>query len=385
MSSPADLMLLAHRLRDASRDNVSIEAAQVRVIGLDEIRQALGPRWPRIRERVREGSLHILSKFVDADDVIMPAGDGFLVIFGELKPGISNERCLKMREALLSFYLGEEALQNLLPEVTARSLSADGLADLMSSQSAAEDEPNVAGPAIVKARVFSVRETSVVAHWYCPLHRDQTGRRLAYDPDYMFDAQHHVRDFVDLDMAILAAAKADDMRGAAAIGFTVHASTMQNRKRRDLYLDRLAKLPESWRSRAIITIAEIEKGAPLMSIAEWCLSVRALMRRVCLDFHYTDHALQSVGSAGAWAVGYHLPIYRGAQSGPRATRTLEQIRFWSQALHAQGLRLAVNGFREGEFLRAARQAGVDLATSDTLWPFENIEPANAASAKASMG
>ncbi|WP_158764428.1 hypothetical protein [Terricaulis silvestris] len=48
---------------------------------------------------------------------------------------------------------------------------------------------------------------------------------------------------------------------------------------------------------------------------------------------------------------------------------MEQIRFWSKALYGQGMRLAVNGFREPDFVEEARGAGVDIATSDVLWPF----------------
>src|SRR5262249_38412460 len=87
----------------------------------------------------------------------------------------------------------------------------------------------------------------------------------------------------------------------------------------------------------------------------------------------------SVGAAGAWAAGFHLPIYSGAQRGPRTMRTLEQVRFWAKTIRAQGMRLAVNGFSDPDFLQQAAMTGVDIATSDVLWPFkyvnEGIEPA----------
>ncbi len=82
MSSPADMMQIALRLRTLARDDGSIDAAQVRVIGLDEIRAAAGANWPRMRERVRAGSMDILSRHAAPEDVIFPAGDGFLVISG---------------------------------------------------------------------------------------------------------------------------------------------------------------------------------------------------------------------------------------------------------------------------------------------------------------
>jgi hypothetical protein len=376
VSSNTDLLQLALRLRSISRDDGSIDAAQVRLIGLDEIRQAAGANWPRMRARVQTGSLNILSRFTGPEDVVIPAGDGFLVILAESTPGANQDRCRKMREALLSFYLGEDALKTLKPEVNARSLSADGFADLIATSLSADSEPSAKDTLlrndITEARVFSTRERRVVARWFCPVRRDQTGSRLAYDCEYILDGMHHGRSFLEMDLAILDYAQrcaAEEEGDRLAIGFTVHASTMQSRRSRERYLAALSAAPPAFKARGMITIAEIERGTPLMSIAEWCCGVRSIVNRVCVDLHYTDHAIASIGSTGAWAAGFHLPIHSGAQKGPRAARTLEQIRFWSKTLKAQGMRLAINGFQEPEFVEDARSAGVDIATSNVLWPF----------------
>jgi hypothetical protein len=376
MSPVTDLMQLALQLRAISRDDGSIDAAQVRLIGLEEIRKAAGENWPRMRERVRDGSFQILSRFVTSEDVIVPAGDGFLVILAEGAAGVNQERCRKMREALLSFYLGEEALKTLKPEVSARTLSADGFADLIATSLAPKAEMSAQDTLlrddITEARIFSMRDHRVVGRWICPVRHEQIGRRLAYDADYILDGLHRREDFIDLDLAILdyAHRRAEEQdRSELLIGFTVHASTLQLRKHRDLYFTALAAAPASFKSRAIVTIAEIERGTPLMSIAEWCCTMRTMLGKVCLDLHYTDHAISSIGSAGAWAAGFHLPIYSGAQKGARSARTLEQIRFWARALKSQGMRFSVNGFREPDFIGEARTAGVEIATSDVLWPF----------------
>jgi hypothetical protein len=388
MSPVTDLMQLALQLRAISRDDGSIDAAQVRLIGLDEIRKAAGDNWPRMREHVRDGSFKILSRFVTSEDVIVPAGDGFLVILAEGAAGINQERCRKMRDALLSFYLGEEALKALKPEVNARTLSADGFADLIATSLAPKTDVSAQDMLlrddITEARIFSTREHRVVGRWICPVRHEQVGRRLAYDSEYILDGLHRRQDFIDLDLAILdyAHRRAEEQDGSElAIGFTVHASTLQLRKHRDLYFEALAAAPASFKSRAIVSIAELERGTPLMSIAEWCCTLRGIFGRVCLDLHYTDHAISSIGSTGAWAAGFHLPIYSGAQKGARSARTLEQIRFWARALKTQGMRFSVNGFREPDFVEEARAAGVEIATSDVLWPFSG-KPSGAAEAAA---
>ena len=385
MSSPADMVQIALRLRSLARDDGSIDAAQVRVIGLDEIREAAGPNWPRMRERVRAGSMEILLRHAAPEDVVIPAGDGFLVILAEGAPGTNQERCKKMRDALLAFYLGEDALTSLRPVVTARSLTADGFADLITAGMQTEGGnvhvlKRTPTDKIVQARVFSARERKAVARWYCPVRHDQSGPRLAYNQDYILDGAHHGREFFNVDVAVFEQATlrlASRAEETLPTGFTVHATTLQSRRSRDAYFAMLANAPPDMLRRAIVTIAEIEKGTPLISISEWCSNLRAVFGRVCLDFHYTDHALSSIGAAGAWAAGFHLPVHSGAQRGPRAARTIDQLRFWAKAIRGQGMRLAVNGFREADFLSEATAAGVDIATSDTLWPFTPASAHNA--------
>jgi hypothetical protein len=276
--------------------------------------------------------------------------------------------------------------QTLRPEVTARSLSADGFADLIATGMRGSSEPSTPGERtarqdIAQARVFSTRESRVVARWLCPVRLQAGQRRLAYDCEFVLDGSHRGQSFVELDLAILSEAEAlvrANVDDPLATGFTVHASTLQLRRTREVYLSALAQSDAALRRRAIITIAEIEKGTPLIGISEWCSGLRSAVNRVCVDFHHTDHAIASIGATGAWAGGFHLPIYSGAQKGPRATRTLDQLQFWSRAMHSQGMRLAVNGFREADFVQQATKAGVDIATSDTLWPFTTTSENGAA-------
>lgn len=373
MQPVSDLMQLALQLRAISRDDGSIDAAQIRLIGLEEIRSAAGDKWPRMRERVREGSLQILSRFTSGEDVIVPAGDGFLVILAQGAAGANQERCRAMREALISFYLGEEALQTLRAEVTSRSLSADGFADLITCGFALEPglpaKDGLLRDDITEARVYSLRERRVVMSCVFPTVSGGSGRRLAYDRDYILDGVHREHDFLSFDLAILdyAQRRAGEFVESAPIGFSVHATTLQTRRLRECYLGALIRSSGDFRSHALITIAEVERGTPLISMSEWCATLRGLGMRVALDLHYSDHAISSIGASGAWAAGFHLPIFSGAQKGVRSQRTLDQIRFWSRSLHAQGMRLIVHGFQDAEFVEAAGSAGADIATSEMLW------------------
>ena len=382
MLAQSDLEQITNRLRGLTREGGSIEAAQVRLIGLDEIREAAGARWPRMRERVRAGSLEILSRHTGPEDVIVPAGDGFLIILADAPPGQSQQRCTVMREALLSFYLGEEAMAALRPEVKTRSLSSDGLNDLIAASVRHDDaEPprlvaKSAGQDIAHARLYVTHEQRPGAYLAAPFMRARSGRRIAYNADFILDGHHQQRqDFLELDIAVLdealAAASASVEAGNACVyGLTVHASTMQQRRSREEYIGWWAHVPAELKRFLFVSIAEIERGTPLISIADWTTALRPYVSRIWLDFHYTDRAVASIGGVGAWAAGFHLPVHAGAQCEPRAGRTLDHVRFWARTLSAQGIRLVVHGFQDSGFLTRATDTGVDFATSDTLWPFE---------------
>lgn len=378
-TQPLDQM--ATRLKAMTDAGGSIEAAQVKLIGLDEIRQAAGPRWPRMRERVRSGSISILSQFIGAEDVLIPAGDGFLIMLADSRAGDTQRRCQEMREALLKFYLGEDGLTSVRAEVKNHALTPAGLTDLIASSvghgglmvaKGHEDE-------IAIAPVLVTHDHRVGATLVAPIARNEKVRRIAHNPDFILSGRHSGdQDFLELDIALLDAALARIDRNAKngaplVTGVCVHATTLQSRRSRESYLKWLSQVDPLLRRPLFITINEIERGTPLMSISEWCVGLRTHVSRVSLNLHYADHAIGSIGATGAWAAGFHLPVFAGAQRDARAQVLRRQFGFWSKALRSQGMKLAVHGFQDAAFLEEARTLGVDLLTSDAHWPFEALQ------------
>ncbi len=380
MLSAPELDQMTQRLRAMSRDGGSIEAAQVKLIGLDEIREAAGPRWSRMRERVRAGSLSILQQHCGADDVIIAAGDGFLIMLADGKPGDAQRRCAEMRDALLAFYLGEEALRELRPEVKKHALTSDGLTELIARSMQERVVARPVGEEIALAPVLVAHEHRMGALIAGPVHRAEgKTRRLCHNPDFLLDGQHHERkDYLELDIAVLDAAlgrlnQFKQAGHAGVVGVSVHSTTMQSRRAREAYLGWLADLDPELRRMLFVSIAEIERGTPLISISEWCCGLRSLVTRVWLEFHHSDHAISSIGASGAWAAGFSLPASGLVQRGPRAERLRRQVSFWSKTMRSQGMRTVVHGFQEASFLDEAKAMGVDLLTSDAHWPFSDVD------------
>ncbi len=61
-------------------------AGKIRMIGLGEVKTALGPRWPALRERAMAAAEHVLSRKLGAKDTFSRTrDDGFLICFAELR------------------------------------------------------------------------------------------------------------------------------------------------------------------------------------------------------------------------------------------------------------------------------------------------------------
>lgn len=276
---------ITDRLRSLTREGGSLEAAQISLIGLDDVRAAAGPRWPRMRRRVRQVSMDILSKLVDADDFIIPAGDGFLVIFANPRLGVTQKRCMEMREALVAFYLGDEALASLRAEVRAQSFTTDGLTDLLAA-SLQPARTSAHHGEIALAPLLVAREGRIGATLVAPIKLSGERRRITYNPDFILDGRHHSdSDFLGLDLDVLdvAVTHLRDLRESGRmgpVGVTTHASTMRSRRTRDAYLAQLAAIDSDLRDALFVQIAEIERGAPLICIADWCSALRQRVSRV---------------------------------------------------------------------------------------------------------
>jgi len=375
MLRQAELDQIGGRLRAASRDGGAIEAAQVKVLGLDDIRAAAGPRWPRMRERVREGSLHILRQHLGADDVAISAGDGFLIILADGRsPRALEALCAGMREALVAFYLGEDALKSLRAEISGQSLSADSLNQLISASMKQEQAaaPPTTGE-MVRAEIRTALNGGLAAWTMAPLIRGGGGRRIGYNPDYLAEGRHPAgADFLETDCALLnesvAGLEAALTAGkACAMGVYAHVTTLQRRKSREVYASSLSQVDAGLRRHLFVIVAEIDKGAPLISIAEWTGVLRTHVGRIWLTFHHTDQALAGMGNAGAWAAGFDLP-HLGAPDSPRAQNKLQQLGVWARAIHAQKMRCFIGGLLEPASRAEAARAGADFIVGEAQAP-----------------
>lgn len=381
MSTTADFNRLAARVRAAARHDGVIETAQVRLLGLDEVRAAAGARWPRMRDHVREGSLKIITNRISADDAVIPCGDGFLVVFGDGAPDAVQRACAALREALLAFYLGDEGLKPLRADVQQEKTSPARLADLAAN---APNEGRLGGlrNQLELGRfwpIWSPRREMIAAHLCAPTIDLAGGRiRLGYERDFLETARHRDADYLDFDLCLLEqACAAAERPDAAALGVTVHATTMQNRKTRAVYVKHIAANASPALQRMFVAVSEIEPGTPLISLSDWSNALRAWFPRVAFDFHHSDRAVGAVASAGIWAAGYQLPINSSCSNAQLKTAFTE-LEIWCRTLRKQNVQPMVHGFSASAFSDVGAVCGVSFATGADLWPVVSVPPRAAA-------
>ncbi|MGE3141968.1 MAG: hypothetical protein AB7L65_01495 [Hyphomonadaceae bacterium] len=389
MTSAEEINRLANRIRAAAGDDGLIEAAQVRLLGLDQVRAAAGARWPRMREYVREGSVKIIAQHIGDNDAVVPCGDGFLVVFAEGTPEQTQHRCTEINEALIRFYLGEQALAGLGADVRRAATSRSDLANLASNDFApsADQGPRYELNLGRFWPVWSARHQGVAAHLCGPVIEAQGAeRRLGYDVEFVDTGCHRQSDFLELDLCLFEQAVAAAIQpGTGPVGVTVHISTLRSARTRAAYLKHIAATASHAAQRMFVMIAEIEPGTPLISLSEWTAALKHTIPRVSFDLHHSDHALGALGSTGAWAAGYHLPM-RARRSTISLRSALRELDSWCRTLNKQGVQPFVNGFVESPFLDLASYSDLAFATGEKLWPSQqtpNLKRAQLAASEAS--
>jgi hypothetical protein len=359
-----------------------LEASQIGVLGLDDVKQAAGPLWSSIGERIREGSLERVKRLLAPGDVVLPAGDGYLVIYASQPGRDLAEENKRIQQELNAFYLGEEATKSVRAEARLQKLDAAQLAHLakpapVSAPSARPAATLAPEPAAQISAPFvclpgwSMLNQALVIYWMMPTSGTPDRPFVGYSEDWCEDPGRCDQDYFDLDCAMLRAAQAGAeaclQRGQRClVGTSVHASTLLTTKRRAHYLTEAHKTPPAIRPYLIARVSEIPPGTPLTRIGEWVNQIKPIASRVVLQVHESDRGLATMDETGALGVSVTLAQKQASQAGRRYYE--RQIAHWTAMLQHRRILLQLNNVNEPQLLKAALTHGVDALTSFTLWP-----------------
>jgi hypothetical protein len=386
---------LAARLKQAVHDTRHIETAQIQIVGLDAVKRRAGAMWPELAARVRQTSHDFIKKRAGAHDLVIAAGDGFLVVYAE--PDGAEEKCLRMQGDLNAFYLGELATRELSAEVRHESLAAAQLIERLEvvapmsvapppgprpEMSASHHLPPVAleieAPVplsevpLAILPVWSAAQQAVTGYWIAPEWPDRRVARRAYDPDWSEAGwRHDEKDFLELDLRILSRALTEIATGLkegrkCLVGYSVHASTMMNRNLRRLFLQALMAAPPATRPLLLGRVAEAPPGTPMATFAEWVHQLRAVSPRVAIEIHPGQRNVTGMEELGIFSVACVLPTAHPAAAESAALARM--IGVWSRDLKRQNLKLRLDNVDDPRLLSLALDGQIDFCSSPRLWP-----------------
>jgi hypothetical protein len=372
---PSLILQLAERFKEAIRESRPIDTAQIQVVGLEAVKQNAGDTWPELSSRVRESSLNFLSQRLGPNDVVIPAGDGFLVIYAE--PDEGGARRDSLQQALNAFYTGQPATRPLSANVKRESLGAELLMERFSRPQPAPfwevaAPPSFADLPLAVLPMWSAAQEAITGYWIAP---EQAGRaigRFSYDPGWADTGWHRDdKDFLELDLRIADRAVSEiqsclKRNQRCLVGFSVHSTTLLNRNRRRAYMQALSATPGEVRPFLLGRIAELQDGTPMGAVAEWAHQLRQIGHRLDIEIHHSQRSVSALGDMGLLGVACVMP---SAHPSPaEVTALTRNVTVWNRDLKRLNLKLRLDNLEDPRLLGLALDVQVDACTSPRLWP-----------------
>lgn len=365
------ILQLAERLKQSARDSRELDTAQIQLIGLESVRRRAGGLWPELAVRVRESSLVFIKRRLSADDLVIAAGDGFLVVYPE--PQGAAQKCRALQKDLDAFYLGDEATRGLSASVKHERLGAADLMERLHQWAAGAAEPpaNPAELPLVVLPMWSVAQEAVTGYWITPDRRGRKVGRYSYDPSWVETGWHREdKDFLALDLRILERA-VQDLQACVVgqrrclVSYSVHATTLLDRHDRREFLRALAAVPAQVRPLLNGRIAEVQSGTPMGAVGEWVHGMRRISPRVTIEVHHTQRDLGGLEEIGLAGVACVMPV--GNPTAADVELLARTIAVWSRDLKRQNLKLQIDNLDDPRLLRQTLDGQVDFCTSPRLW------------------
>jgi PAS domain S-box-containing protein len=353
-------------------------AGKIRLIGLEEIREALGTRWAEVAERAMANAEHVIHRRCGPRDICARTTDGgFLICFADCTEDEAALRATAIAREIRTKLIGEDETQSAanvssivasveVPDIPGRS--TDDLAAIIDTrintrlaqiEAKARDTMReaVRSKAHRYEQVRSRRTHDVVAQ-FVKLQPDEENRVLAaFSALSMADRQ-----YFDLDRLMLGRA-ADQvitqiaMGGSRLIMVDLDFEVFLDRRRIERVLGACEALDSRLRERLVLVLYGMPRGLPKSRMLECVLRLRPYCHTVGfeadgLETPSVDYSLLS----GAIVV---LRGERLARPDPRDMDRLRQVIGVLHLHHAQVLARQVPVWSDVQRLT---KAGIDMVS-----------------------
>jgi hypothetical protein len=370
---------LAAGLRKLANGRDTLDVAQFQFVGLDEIAHAYGERWTAQRRRIEDSAETFLRQRMDASDVLVRAGGGFVIVLGSAVGPEAHAVAAQLVHGLNSFFLGE-ASEGGSPtfDSTVVTMSPQDLKGAFGDLEVTEREKvrELVEPLGLPDLEWGFEPSWDVKHetlsiWMATPYARTTGKRLT---GYRFEnfAAHPNR-FLKIDEAALWIAEQALQELISAekrtlVGATLHVGTLANLESRARILATISRLdPELHRYR-IIKIAGVAPGFPRMYLKEIVGVLKSRLPHIVVSAAWDEPDIAGLVQTGVAALGFSIPP-SAVTAGPLVTvpQLMARVSDAVASAHASRVRFFVEGdIPKLLALRLAR-SGVDLLSSESIW------------------
>jgi hypothetical protein len=307
------------------------------------------------------------------NDLVTPAGDGFLIIYAKSPGRDFVAETATIQDLLNAFYLGGEATKSVSVEVEHARIDTRGQVYLIGNADGTAPAPatDAGRHKFACVPVWGAKQEALAVCWIAPSYQEAEFCGYGYDSSWVQTGVNSGDDYVWLDLAIIGRAVQEAERNLASgrrclLNYSVHATTLQRRDRREAYLEHLNSTPEGLRPFLVGRIAEIEPGTPIETIRGWVQLLQRVSKRVTIQLHESDRALTTLDSTGATSVSFTLSARQHGAAGLESYERL--IPRWSSALQGQKLQFRLDNVIDAKLIAYAVSSGVDFLTSERVWP-----------------
>ncbi|MFM2041790.1 MAG: hypothetical protein RLY86_366 [Pseudomonadota bacterium] len=392
------------RLRAILLHRTDAPVAAISLIGFDDLRHRLGPRWALVAERVRMLAERLLDRHTDPDDVwFLVEDDTFAIAFAHCGIDEAKHRCAEISAALHRLLIGEPDLTAIAIETVV--MEADGLmrmertplAELLlaavapggaipggpgvapgpapttggpapcgpaaqatpcaPSRPQAAERPADEGVEIAYSPIWDVRNAAVTTYIATPCRCLPGGVELrGYEALTRADGEAVLA--LDLRLLREAATALDELvrnRFRLNLSLPVHVETLASSSRRMRYLAACTEaLPAQLAKSMLFTLSAYPGGMPAGRVAEMVSALKAHGRAVFVAGQIGPADTGVLAAAGVAGIGIYL-----SPAQQRDLQEGEAHRLVTSAARAR-LRSFFGNVRTADTARTLADAGADF-------------------------
>ncbi len=363
---------LKTRLKAALAGRSDISVGQFKLIGLNEVREQAGEAWARIKSRVFTAAAQLIERELTSRDVVLPAGDGFLVVLAD-PAAVVTERLEAIAQRLKDFFLGHPDTKTLSVSASAGRLDAGTLTALA-------DRTDAAGSAgerrqVPRAKqVDDDRSDGALSAWFRPVWdgrnqviagnasrpkvwvggRPLDGRRVAETRMVPVDqsAIDHLAQTAGFD-ALMRSIRA---KSPTQIYLSIHAQSWKSRTDREEILGRFNALPDNVRSAFRVRMDGM--GDDVAAMASALQEIGRTGVGLMAELPFGDMDLSGFDGIDVDLFGWRCKPPSNANSSGLMDHDTNALKRFVAAAAAAGAETYLQDVRDLYVLKSARDAGI---------------------------